>query len=209
MRALIIEDEEKSRLALQNMIERFYSDVEIVGTANSVAKGIEKIRELEPDLVFLDIEFPGENGFTVFDFFPNPSFDVIFTTAYDGYALKALKMSAIDYLLKPIDLEDLEKAIAKAFEKKNMEASQNRLAILKGNLNNKFQKLALPINEGYSFVEVDDIIRCEAQGNYTQFFVNGEKILVCRTLKLYHDILEEFNFFRISRSQLILSLIHI
>lgn len=204
MKAIIIEDEKHSRLALENMVRDFCNGLEIVDSVDSVKKGVEVIRNQNPDMIFLDIEFPGENGFSIFEYFPEPTFEVVFTTAYDSYALQALRMSAVDYLLKPLDLEDLQKAIDKVKEKKIMEETQSRLNILKGNLNNKFQKLALPTNDGYSFVEIEEIVRCEAQGNYTLFILqNEEKILVCKTLKIFDEVLINFNFIRISRSSLI------
>ncbi|MFK7772186.1 MAG: LytR/AlgR family response regulator transcription factor [Saprospiraceae bacterium] len=204
MRAIIIEDEKHSRMTLENMVKNFSTGVEIIDSVDSVKKGVKAIQEHNPDMIFLDIEFPGENGFSIFEYFPEPTFEVVFTTAYDSYALQALRMSAVDYLLKPIDLEDLQSAIDKVQEKKELEETQTRLNILKGNLNNKFQKLALPTNDGYSFVEIEDIVRCEAQGNYTLFILqNNEKVLVCRTLKIFNEVLVNFNFTRISRSQLI------
>jgi len=106
--------------------------------------------------------------------------------------------------LKPMDLEDLQSAIDKVLEKRKLEETQTRLNILKGNLNNKFQKLSLPTNDGFEFVEIEEIVRCEAQGNYTLFVLkDGEKVLVCRTLKIFDEVLVNFNFVRISRSQLI------
>lgn len=204
MRAIIIEDEKHSRLALENMVRDYCHGVEIIMTVDSVKKGVDAIRKHQPEMIFLDIEFPGDNGFSIFDYFPDPTFEVVFTTAYDSYALQALRMSAIDYLLKPIDLEDLQIAIDKVKDKKVMEETQTKLNILKGNLNNQFQKLALPTNDGYSFVEIEDIVRCEAQGNYTLFTLqDAEKILVCRTLKIFDEVLGNFNFVRISRSSLI------
>ncbi|MFK8007144.1 MAG: LytR/AlgR family response regulator transcription factor [Saprospiraceae bacterium] len=204
MKTIIVEDEEKSRLTLANMLNNYCEGVEIIDSVDSIAKAVISIKKNKPDFIFLDIEFPGENGFSIFEHFPDPDFEIVFTTAYDTYALQALKMSAVDYLLKPIDLEDLQAAIIKVQDKKNIEASKFRVSILKGNINNQFQKLALPTNDGFSFVELNDILRCEAEGNYTLFHMNNaSKIVVCRTLKTYHDILTDFNFFRISRSQLI------
>ena len=204
MRALIIEDEKKSRLVLKNLIIQFCENIEVVGEAETISEGVQKIQLMKPSLVFLDIEFPGENGFEIFEYFPNPSFDVIFTTAYDDYALKAFKMSALEYLLKPIDIEDLKNAIEKAYKKSNLEGAQEKIKVLKSNLQNKTNiKLALPTNEGYQYVHVSDIIKCEAKGNYTQFHMMNEKLLVCKTLKLYEEILENSTFFRISRTHLI------
>lgn len=204
MKAIIIEDEESSQITLRNMLTDYCHGVEIVGIADSVGNGVRLINANPPDLIFLDIEMPGQNGFKLFDYFPKPEFGIVFTTAYNEYALKALKMSAADYLLKPIALDELRIAISKVKEKKELLASRDRWKILKGNIDRTLQKLALPTNEGYEFINIQDITRCEAIGNYTNFYLSdNRKILVSKTLKLFADILEEHFFFRISRSQLV------
>lgn len=204
LKAVIIEDEESSRITLQNMVHEFCQNIKIVNTAENITDGVAVINEHKPDILFLDIEMPKQNGFQIFEHFPEPEFEVIFTTAYENFALKALKLSAIDYLLKPIDLQELRLAISKVQEKKENTFSQSKIISLQQNLNNQYQKLVLPTTDGYSFIELPELLRCEAQGNYTMFFLkNGEKILVSKTLKIYSEMLEEFNFFRISRSQLV------
>jgi len=204
MRAIIVEDEINSRKALSNMVQKYCEGIELVDEVDSIVRAVGAIQKHQPDIVFLDIEFPEENGFAIFNYFPEPEFEIIYTTAYDAYALQALKMAAIDYLLKPIDLEELQSAINKVADKRDLQTAQDRLKTLKGNLNNRFHKLALPASDGFEFVELKDIIRCEAQGNYTYFYlVNGQKLVVSKTLKTYEDILQGFNFIRISRSQLI------
>lgn len=204
LRAIIIEDELDIRLSLENMLNQFCEGVEVIAAVDRVAKGVEAISLHQPDLIFLDIELPHENGFALFNHFPNPNFEVVFTTAYAQYALKAFKLSAIDYLLKPFDLDDLRNALVAVKERKQYHMTNNKLAILRDNLNRRYEKLILPTQEGYSFIELKNIIYCEAKGNYTLFhLLKKESILVSKTLKIYADLLEEFHFLRISRSYLI------
>ena len=204
IKAIIIDDEQSSQITLKNMVTEFCSGVEIIASVDSVSEGVKMINKDCPDLIFLDVEMPVHNGFTLFDHFSAPPFNVIFTTAFQKYAIKAFRFSAIDYLLKPINLDDLRTAIKKVSTKKEMDSTKEKLQTLKANLNNVCSKLALPTMEGYHFVEVKDIIRCESQNNYTFFHLsNGKKILVSRTLKIFSKMLEDHNFFRISRSDLV------
>ncbi|HMR43084.1 MAG TPA: LytTR family DNA-binding domain-containing protein [Saprospiraceae bacterium] len=209
IRAIIVEDEESSQITLQNLLEKFCENVEVLGIAANVMEAVKLINKQSPDLVFLDIELPGQNGFELLDFYNKIPFEIVFTTAYDIYALKAIKLSAVDYLLKPIDLEELQDALKKVVLKRELHWQNKRIALLKENLNNSFQRLALPVQDGFEFVEIDDIVRLEANGNYTQFFfVSGDKILISKTLKYFEEVLSEHNFFRINRSDFI-SLKHI
>jgi len=203
LRAIIIEDEEKSREGLRNLLEKFCEGVEVVALAGDVAHGVAAILKHNPQLVFLDIEMPGENGFELFTYFDKPDFDVIFTTAYDQFAVQAFRLSAVDYLLKPIDLEELRAAIDKAQDRQAQQSSH--LDVLQHNLKpDQPHKVALPTGEGFQFVLTDDILRCEADGNYTQFFLtNGNKMLVSKTLKEFDQLFAERAFFRAHRSHLI------
>ncbi len=204
IRALIIDDERSNQITLENMIRNFCEGIEIVATLNSVEEGVKAINIHQPDLIFLDVEMPVHNGFELFDYFESPNFNVIFTTAFQEYAIKAFKFSAIDYLLKPIDLDDLKLAIKKAMDKREAEATQGKLKILRENLNNVCNKFALSTIDGYQFVELKNIIRCESESNYTFFYlVGGKKVLVSKTLKVFSKLLEDQNFFRISRSDLV------
>ena len=204
IKAIIIDDEKSSQITLNNMVSEFCEGIEIVASADAVASGVEAINLHRPDLVFLDVEMPVHNGFTLFDHFKEPAFNVIFTTAFQKYAIQAFRFSAIDFLLKPIDLEDLRFAVQKVSEKKESDLTKEKLKILRENLNNVCNKLALPTMDGYHFVELSEIIRCESQNNYTFFHLaNGKKILVSKTLKIFSKMLEDHNFFRVSRSDLI------
>lgn len=204
LNSIIVEDEISSQKNLNNLILDFCEGVTVDGFAGTVDEAVKLILQKKPDIVFLDIELPGKNGFHILDYFPSPSFDIIFTTAYNQYAIKALKLSAIDYLLKPIDLEELRLAIQKVTQKRQSKADQQKYQLLKENLNNSFNKLTLPCSTGYVFAEIEQVVRCEAQGNYTQFFMlNGDKHLVSKTLGVYEELLSEMNFCRINRKDLI------
>lgn len=204
IRSIIIDDEENSRIVLHNLLTEFCEGIKVVATTDSIQSGIDAIKTHQPSLVFLDIEMPEENGFKLFDYFEKPSFDVIFTTAYDQYALKAFRFAAVDYLLKPIDLEELQNAIEKYKSKQNTLINHQRFQTLRYNFNNSFRKLALPTSDGFIFVELDTIIRFEADSNYTIVFVkDGTKYLISRTLREYDELLSGLNFLRISRSHLI------
>ncbi len=204
LKAVIIDDEKHGQETLSRMLTDYCEDVEVLAVADSISSGITVINKYQPNLVFLDIVMPMESGLTLFKYFEKPKFDVIFTTAFDKYAVKAFRLSAIDFLLKPIDLEELREAIRRAIVKKSSEEAQEKLNVLQDNFNNTFNKLTLPTKDGYVIVELKDIIRCEAQGNYSLFHLkNGDKIITSKTLKLYDDLLKEFNFFRTNRSNIV------
>ena len=207
LRSIIIDDEENGRETLLYSLKEVCPDVEVVGQADSAMTGMTLIKRHNPDLVFLDIEMPAGSGFDLLENIDNINFEIIFTTAYDQYAIKAFKFSAVDYLLKPIDLTDLKEAVRMVEEKKAIIDTTKRYELLKDNLDNKesaFHRLALPTSDGLDFFEVKDIIRCEANGNYTMFYLNdGGKILVGKTLKEYAELLEEHNFFRTHKTHLI------
>ena len=204
VKAVIIDDEKKSCQALSNLITDFCENVEIGGIAHSVKEGLKVIQKEKPDIVFLDIEMPQQNGFELLDHYKNVPFSVIFTTAYDEYAIKAFRYAAVDYLLKPIYIEELEDAIKKAISIKTLERAGSQYKLLKENLNNPFRSLALPSAEGLVFVKVQDIVYCEADSNYTiVYLLCGERIVVSRTLGKFEEILETTNFARIHNSYLI------
>jgi len=204
LKAIIVEDEESSQQALKNMLEDYCQNIVVTGMAVTVDGAIELINKQHPDIIFLDIELPGKTGFKLFDSFTKPDFEVIFTTAYDKYAVKAFKMSAIDYLLKPIDLEELRAAIEKAQKQRKLNLLSQKIQIFKDHMSEVVKKLALPTQSGIVFVELEDIVRCEATGSYTIFYLqNGDTVLVSKTLKIYVELLEDFNFCRINRRDLI------
>lgn len=205
--AVIVEDEKKSREVLDALVKANCPDVNIVGTAESVAEGVELIRTAKPRLVFLDIEMADGSGFDLLEKVPNSGFDVIFTTASDAHALRAIKYSAIDYLLKPIDADELKAAVekirAKAIDHTNLESLKFLLQNFR-KPNEQYSKITLPTGNAYEIVNVKDIIRCEADGSYTSFFLeNKKKLLVSASLKHYEDLLPADDFIRVHHHHLI------
>jgi two-component system, LytTR family, response regulator len=205
LKALIVDDEPKARENLQILLHDFVEGVAVVSLCENIAEATEAVRLHTPDVVFLDIQLQRETGFDLLTKIKEINFEVIFTTAYTEYAIKAFKFSAIDYLLKPIDIEDLKKAVARV-EKRVSNNMTGRLSQLVQNLkqgSNENYKIALPTLDGLVFVKISDILYCEASSNYTQIFTTEEKYLVSKTLKEYDDLLSDHNFFRIHNSYLI------
>lgn len=209
IKAILVEDEVRGRNTLRALLSR-NPLVQLAGEASNADEAIALINETDPDLVLLDIEMPGKSGLDLLAAIPGRRFDVIFTTAFDSYAIKAIKFSAIDYLLKPIDPEELDAAIAKLIEKREnyLHDPQQEIKNLLENLksfNKRNIKLSLPTSDGSLFIPVEDIIRCESDANYTRFFLKNESrpILVSRTLKEYEELLKEYEFCRVHHSHLI------
>jgi len=204
--AIIIDDERHSCDALKMLLEKCCSQVQVSAMCYSAEEGIKKIHELKPQLVFLDIEMPHMNGFQMLEQLPAINFEIIFTTSYDQYAITAFKFSALDYLLKPVDREELEKAIQKVSKKITPPVSQ-QLEILLQKINQPaiiIQKIALPTMQGLEFVPVDSIINCSSNNNYTEFFLADKKrLLVSRTLKEVEDMLADHSFLRVHNSHVV------
>ncbi|MFK7923748.1 MAG: LytR/AlgR family response regulator transcription factor [Bacteroidia bacterium] len=209
MRTIIVEDSVLGVRTLQALIKRYCPHIEVIGTAMSVDEALSLIVKVRPDLILLDIEMPGGDGFSLLEM-AQPlgiPFQVIFITAFNQYAIKAIKFSALDYLLKPVDGQELTAAIAKA--RKNYDNSRFREHYQ--NLIENFlvpekesQKLAIPTQEGFRFIPINTIIRCESEGNYIWVFTkDGNSILATRLLKDVEDLLETHRFMRIHRSHLI------
>jgi len=204
LKAYIVEDEKASLDNLTKIIQKYCKNLLLVGYAHTVADAVEEIPEVGPDIVFLDIELPNENGFKLFNYFPDHEFEVIFTTAYSDFAIKAFNYSAIHYILKPIDIEELQTAIRKVVNLKTEQEKKDQIEVWKNVKNQNFSKIVLPTQEGLHFIETDDIVWCEAKSNYTLFHILGrENILVSKSLKTYEEALENKPFFRASRSSLI------
>lgn len=206
-KALIVEDELHSRNFLKSIIEEFCPQINVVAMAADVEQGVAAIREYEPDLVFLDIEMQTGTGFDLLKHFPEPKFNVIFTTAYDHYAMKAIKFSAIDYLLKPIEIEELQKAIEKWADKKILNDNKRSVEVLLQNLQSSqknHQSIGLSTSEGLEFVPLHEITHIESSGPYSHFFIkNKQKIIVSRHLKEYENLLSDHGFFRVHNSHII------
>ncbi len=204
---VIVDDVKKSRETLEQMLQNYCPHTEVVGKAGSANEAFKLIQETEPQLVLLDIEMPNGTGFDLLEMFDSISFEVIFTTAFDQYALKAIKFCALDYLLKPIDIKELIQSIHKAGERLRNHNEKDNFSHLLTNLKHKnspTNKLALPTQEGLVFIVVQEIIRCEAEGNYTSiFFKSGKRIVTTRKIKDFEELLSEHHFFRVHRSHLI------
>ncbi len=212
IRSIIIDDEEGARESLGNIIKNYFPEVEVLAKGDSVKDGLELILSHQPDLVFLDIEMPGGNAFNLLTsprFGNKISFEVIFITAFDHYAIQAIKFSALDYLLKPIDVDDLRLAIQRYQSKRNekQEFSQKievLLHNLKFNKSDETRKIAVADMQGLTFINLIEIIRCESDGNYTLINIEGgKKILSSKPLSEYDEMFSGENFFRIHRSHLI------
>lgn len=205
---IIIDDEINAREALEKIIKRYFSDkIHVICTAESVKDGVEAINRFKPEVVFLDIEMPIENGFKLFDYINTIHFDVIFTTAHAEYAIDAIKFSALDYLLKPVNYIELGDALKRIERKQVFTNNQTRIENLLYNLNSesdKFNKIALPTSEGLQFVKLNQIMYCVADENYTNIFVSkNEKILVTKTLKYFEENLPNASFFRAHKSHIV------
>jgi two-component system LytT family response regulator len=205
---IIIDDEAPAREFLEKLILQFFHQkIIVLDTADSVVNGIELINRLHPELIFLDIEMKGEDGFQLFKYFDNVFFDIIFTTAHKNYAIDAIKHSAIDYLLKPINFIDLNDAIKRLERKQTAVTNQQRISALLENLNtdtSQFNKIALPTNSGYELEKISNIIYCEGMDNYSKIHtIQGREIILTRTLKYLEETLPNSIFFRIHKSTLV------
>ena len=208
MKALIIEDEQKSREMLSEILKKYYPQIAILGLAKNVAEAVELIEKTKPNLLFLDISMPDGTGFDVLEKTLGHHFDIIFTTATDKHALKAIKYSACDYLLKPIDLDELREAINRVEKKRAIALpSMENLQFLIQNLkrtDDNYNKISLPTGNAFEIIQIKDIIRCEADGSYTHFYlIGGKKLMVSASLKHYEDLLPEKDFIRIHHHNLV------
>lgn len=202
---LVIDDEKPTRELIKKMIDSFGLAVQVYTDGENVKTGIDAINNLRPDLVILDIQMPDGNGFDVLKGVADRQFEVMFITAFQEYAIQAIKFSALDYILKPIDPEELKHSITKAISTISKKIDDNQLSALQHNINpNSKRKLILKTQESVFLVEIEDIVRCESDKNYTFFYLNnGKKILVSKTLKDYDTLLQGLTFFRAQQSHLI------
>ena len=205
-KAVIIEDEERSTIVLQNLLETYCPDVEVVGNATSVQDGIKTVNALQPDILFLDVQIVGGTGFDILEKLNNTKVSIIFTTAYDHYALKAFKFSAIDYLLKPIDIDELKIAVKKVSAPNQQAEDEFKIKNLLSNIKNPSEDPVLLVStlEAVEFVRIREIIRCEAQGAYTQLILKDTKsVMVSKVIKEFEFLLQEYGFYRVHQSHLI------
>lgn len=198
IKAIAIDDEIHCQDTLSLLLKDFCPDVQIAELCRSAQKGMEAIEKHKPDLVFLDIEMPAMNGFEMLEQFEEISFAIIFTTSYDQYAIKAIRFSALDYLLKPIDPNELVSAIKKVQEQRHLPMAEQFQILLKQihGKNSGFNKIAVQTSEGFELIPADQVVYCEASDNYTYLFLkNKSKTIACRTLKEMEEQLQDFNFF--------------
>jgi two-component system LytT family response regulator len=206
LKAIIIDDEEGARFTLSTLLAEYCPSISIVAQCSNVPEGVLAINKNSPDIVFLDIEMPVYNGFELVEFFKIVDFEIIFVTAYSQYAIRAFEVSAVDYLLKPVEIEQLQGAVEKASQKRSQANIMQRLDLMKSTYNgDEIKKIALPMSDGLMFVEVAEIILFEADRAYTHVFLkNGSKITVSKPMRTFEDILENRNFiYRPHRSHLI------
>lgn len=205
LRAIIIEDEAYSRELLHQLIVDYCEEVEIVGTAEDVYAGIQAVKELKPDLVFLDIEMPGGDGFEILKVFDPIPFKVIFVTGYEQYAIRAIRYSALDYLLKPVNIQELQLAVKKAREQQQLQ--QLTVQSLKWNMqakNRDWGRLVIHTDQEHFLINISDIIYLKAQGSYVFFHLeNDQKRLASHPLSYYEDILPTEQFFRVHHSYIV------
>lgn len=206
MKVIIIDDEERIVSTLRKLLEDNFRDLNIAATANDIHSGYKIIQEHDPDILLLDINLPDGTGFDLLKQINAPRFKLIFITAHEDYAIKAFKFSAIDYLVKPVQPEELIAAINRAKEVKLKEDQQLKLTALLSNVEEEhaLKKIVLRTAESLHLVKVEDIIRCESDSNYTMFYLKeGKKILVSRTLKEFAEMLKSSGFLRVHQSHLI------
>jgi two-component system, LytTR family, response regulator len=206
IKAVIIDDEEDSRKILANYLAKYCVDVEVCGFGESVATGNAVIQKHNPDVVFLDIEMPYGNGFDLLDSIKEITFETIFVTAFDHYAIQALNQSAAYYLLKPISIDQLINAVNKIRAERSETNYTRHSSVLLDNIRTPFnQKIMLPTMEGFEIVTINTILYCEAADNFTRFYLAdvANPFLICKTLKYFEEILKEHRFLRIHRSHLI------
>jgi two-component system LytT family response regulator len=207
IKTLIIEDEQKSRDVLLKIIEKSSPELKVIGSASNVTEGVDLIKSLKPDLVFLDITMPDGSGFDLLEQVADQKFDLIFATASNSHAIRAFKYSACDYLLKPIDVEELRNAVLRVVKRKSETPDMGNLNFLIQQLkrsDDNFQKITLPTGNAYEIINLKDIVRCEADGSYTYFYlVDKRKLMVSASLKHYEELLPEQDFIRVHHHNLI------
>ena len=203
IKSVLIDDEKNSLIILSKLLEKNCPEVEIIGTAQSVAEGVEVINNLKPELLFLDINMPDGDGFEVLEQIEDTALEVIFTTAYNKYAIRAFEFAALHYLLKPIEKRELKEAVGRYKEIQEEDLTE-KIKVLNNNLNKKADRLVLPTQSGLNIIELKNVIRCESSNNYTTFFMNNnKKIVVSKSIKTYEELLAGNNFCRIHNQHLI------
>jgi two-component system LytT family response regulator len=207
LKTIIIDDEVNAVDFINTIIGEYCPELEVVGKAHNVTEGVSKIMESKPDLVFLDVEMPNGTGFDLLAHFPEKEFDVVFITAFNHYAIKAIKFSAVDYILKPININEFIEAVSRVLQKRSSTSvrGNDNFKILMENLKTSTpSRLAIPTADGMEYLNPKEILRIEADRSYSWFFLTGNrKILVSKNLKEFQDLLGDRYFFRSHNSHLI------
>jgi two-component system LytT family response regulator len=208
IKAVIIDDEQNNLDNLSTLLERHFPEVKVVATALNAEDGKTVILAHRPDLLFLDIQMPGGSGFDLLQSLPDHSFELVFVTAFDQYGIQAVKFAAIDYLLKPIDIEELKVAVGKAIAKCRMKKVnlplENLLQLLQQRHQKEAHRIALATAKEVRFVRPPEIVRCESSNNYTTFWLaTGEKLLVSRPIFEFEELLKDYGFLRCHQSHLV------
>lgn len=208
MKLIIVEDEAKNREMLRKMVELYCPEVAMSGTAASVPEAVTLIKAVQPDIILMDIELHPHTCFDIFPQLDNLDFEVIFTTAYKDYAIEAIRVGALDYLLKPVNRKELQPAIRKAVQKRSGKSGNDALASLLKSLKTPAvalsPKISLYTTEGIVYAEVAQIIRCEARGSYTNIYFKDKTVhITSKMLKEYEFALREHHFFRVHNSHLV------
>jgi two-component system LytT family response regulator len=205
LRAILVDDDESNLSALREKLARHCPEVEVIGSCDNGADGIAMIEEQKPGIVFLDIEMPLMNGFVMLQQLHYRDFALVFVTAYDHYAIKAIRYSALDYLVKPVEIEELKSAVARALANQPNQSSQVQLEILLEQLHKKQpQRISIPTSDGLRFLQLDQVVHLEASSNYTYIYLaTKQHFLVSRTLKEFEDMLPPEIFIRIHHATII------
>lgn len=207
LKAIIVDDEKISRDILNDYITKYCPDVKVCEQCDSVKTGLLSIEKHQPDIVFLDVEMPKGNGFDLLEQVKDIRFETVFVTAFDNYAIQALNYSAAYYILKPVSIDELVMAVDKIKTQKKKNVSGVHTKVLLENIKTKTiaqHKIVLPLQDGFEVVSLKDIVHCDAHDNFTDFyFVSGQKMMICRTLKFYEELLADSGFMRVHKSHLI------
>lgn len=208
LKAILIDDELACLQTLRHDLVKYCPEVEVIAECIGGKEGIKEINKHKPDIIFLDIDMPYINGFDLLEMVPNGEFEVIFTTAHDKYAIRAFKISAVDYLLKPIDKDALVNAVQKVASLREKGQSNRQIDFLiqqiKDLESNNVKKIALPTFDGLEFINLDDILYCQSDGAYSNvFFKDGNKLYISKTLRYLEDALCSFHFFRVHNSYIV------
>ena len=207
LKAIIVDDEQHCTDRLRTLLQKSNGIIDLIGDFSTMEEAVVAIENLNPDVVFLDVHLHDKTGFDLLKQLEKVDFEVVFTTAYDSYAVEAFKFSAIDYLLKPVAMDDLQLAVEKLKKNASMKDVSRKIETLFHNLEDKTErrkKIAVPTLEGLTFINIEDIIRCRSDANYTHIYlIANKKLTVAKTLKYFENLLEPYDFFRTHQSHLI------